>query len=117
MLGLEDSYGDCSDCPEAFTVSPHGTVYAWIDRTDGIDGTAELVVHPANGDPEQRYDAFPEGVNTTMIRDLDYLADGSLLLSYHEEPGTEQTRPPVHISAARATELTGLVATEAPTGS
>jgi hypothetical protein len=117
QLGLQDTYGDCTDCPHTFTVSPHATVYAWLDRTSGIDGNTELVVHPSNGEPESRYDAFPENVNTTLVRDLDYLADGSLVLSYFEDPGSGRTRPPVYINDGQATELSGAVASEAPTGS
>ena len=117
QLGLQDTYGDCTDCPHTFTVSPHATVYAWLDRTSGVDGNTELVVHPANADPESRYDAFPENVNTTLVRDLDYLADGSLVLSYFEELDSGQTRPPVYVNDGKATELSGIVASEAPTGS
>ena len=33
-LGVDLSYGDCSDCPHSFTISPDGATVAWIDKSD-----------------------------------------------------------------------------------
>jgi hypothetical protein len=116
-LDLEDSYSDCTDCPRRFTVSPHGTVFAWLHRSPGVNGQTQLVVHPIDGSPEQRFDPFPDDLNTTFIDDLDYLAEGAQLLSY-VGPGVEEPRAPVHIATdGTVTELAGTVATGDPTGS
>ena len=35
-LGLEDSYGDCSVCPFAYTIDPSGRFIGWVDSGVGV---------------------------------------------------------------------------------
>lgn len=35
-LGLEESYGDCTVCPYAYTVDPSGRYIGWVDSGEGV---------------------------------------------------------------------------------
>jgi DNA-binding cell septation regulator SpoVG len=108
-LQLEESYSDCTDCPNAFTVSPDGTKVAWLDGGELV--VVELLA--AGAGPEQRFTLDP-AVGSGNVRDLDF-DPTRFVLSYW--PG-EATPAPVMLLAGDPSgdpeALEGVAATLGP---
>ena len=71
-LGVAASYGDCTDCPRAFTITRDGSRLAWLD------GTSLHVVPTTGGDMHLTIDLGEAGVG---VADLD-LHGGYVVLTY-----------------------------------
>jgi hypothetical protein len=107
-LGLQPSYGDCTDCPHAFSVSSDGQTVAWIDgATDRLTR-----VPVAGGPPEQVVEVPAE-----RFADLDYAGDGAVL-SFFEFVSAGATPAPllVPFDGSGPVELEGTTATFSPAG-
>jgi hypothetical protein len=107
-LGLEDSYSDCNDCPQTFSVAPDGETVAWIDgatnqlmRVPVAGGTPESVVEV----PEERF------------ADLDY-NDDRAVLTWFEFVSAGETPAPIEVpfDGSGPNELDGTQAALAPAG-
>ena len=104
-LGLENSYGDCSDCPRSFTVAPDGRTIAWVYSASGL-------VAVALGPPIGEQEALVP-ISRAGIRDFD-LGDTAALLSFFSDPPL----PPMlqELDGSNAMDLEGTTATFGPTG-
>ncbi len=103
-VGLEESYSDCTDCPNGFTVTRDGQTVAWVE--DGALMTVAL--EPQVGQPERVADV-PRG----YVKDLD-VSDSDAIVSIFRVP----ERPPLLVSldGSDSVDLDGTTATFGPTG-
>jgi hypothetical protein len=79
-LGLESSYGDCSDCPNSFSVTPDGQTIVWVDRTAGL-----RIVGVALGPPTGQPEVIVRVPRAGSVRDLD-VGDTAALMSFFSDP-------------------------------
>jgi hypothetical protein len=103
-LGLPDNFGDCTDCPHGFTVSPDGGSVAWVD-----DGQLyELSLERLDVGP-----AVIARVPSARVASVD-LGAAALLTYFDFEPSPSVLVP---LDGSDSVELGGTTATFAPVGS
>jgi len=103
-LGLpNDGFGDCGDCPRAFSVTQDGSAVFWVDPSDDLS-TVQLVTAPLDGT-----DVVPTslGIPTDgdLVIDSDHDGRRTVLTFW---PG--QARPPL-VLEADARDVGGITAT------
>jgi hypothetical protein len=107
-LGLESSYGDCTDCPNGFSVTPDGQTIVWVDRT------AQLrLVGVTLGPPTGRPEVIVRLRRAGSVRDLD-IGDSAAVMSFFSDPPVAARL--VALDGSDDVNLDGTTATFGPLG-